>query len=105
RTLAAVGGVEIGGVQMAAVGRLDEGRPPAARVLARTFALDFDDVGAEVGENLPRPGACQDPAKLEQAESGQRPGHQASHISLWARGARDGCKTGASVACPAPPCP
>jgi hypothetical protein len=59
--------VEIGGAEVAAVGRLDEGGAPAARIVAGAFALDLDDVGAEIGEHLPGPGARQDAGKLEHA--------------------------------------
>jgi hypothetical protein len=59
--------MEIGGAEMAAVGGLDEGRSPAPRVVARALALDLDDVGTEIGENLPSPGPRQDAGKLEHA--------------------------------------
>jgi hypothetical protein len=52
---------------MAPVRRLDEGRPPAPRVVARALALDLDDVGAEIGENLPGPGPRQDAGQFEHA--------------------------------------
>src|SRR5262249_23638761 len=67
RPFAAVGGVEIGGAEMAAVGRLDEGRPPAPGVVPRPLALDLDHVGPEIGENLPGPRPRQDAGKLEHA--------------------------------------
>ena len=67
RALAAVGGMEIGGAEMAAVGRLHERRPPAAGVVAGALALDLDDVGAEIGENLAGPGPGQDAGELEHA--------------------------------------
>ena len=67
RAFAAVGGMEIGGAEMPAVGRLDERRPPAAGIVAGALALDLDDVGAEIGENLPGPGPRQDAGKLEHA--------------------------------------
>src|SRR5262249_39592634 len=67
RAFAAVGGVEIGGVEMAPAARPKDGRPPAPRVLPRPFALDLDDVGTEVGKNLPGPGPRQDAGKLEHA--------------------------------------
>ena len=55
RALAAIGAVEIGGVEMAAVGRLDEWRSPAAGIVAGALALDLDHVGAKIGEDLPGP--------------------------------------------------
>ena len=77
RALAAIGAVEIGGAQMAAVGRRHERRAPAAGVVAGALALDLDHVGAEIGQNLagPRPG--QDAGKLENAHTGQRTRHRA----------------------------
>ena len=58
-----------GGVVAVAV--LQEGRAPAARVVAGALALDLDDVGAEVGERLPGPGACQNAGEFEDAETGE----------------------------------
>ena len=75
RTLAAVGGMEIGRADMLAVGAFDEGRSPAAGVVAGALALDLDDVGAEVGQHLPRPGPGQDAGKFEDAETRQRLRH------------------------------
>jgi hypothetical protein len=57
--------MEISGTEMAALGRLDKRRAPAARIVAASFTLDLDDVGTEVGENLPCPGAREDAGKLE----------------------------------------
>ena len=71
RALAAVGGVEIGGAEMAAVRGLDERRAPAAGVVAGALALDLDDVGAEVGEHLPGPGPGQDAGQFENADAGE----------------------------------
>src|SRR5262249_43089327 len=67
RALAAVSGVEIGGAEMAAIGRLDEGRPPAPCVVARPPALHPDDAGTASAENLPGPGPRQDAGQLEPA--------------------------------------
>ena len=71
RALAAIGGVEIGGAEMVAVGALDERRPPAAGVVAGALALDLDHVGAEIGQNLPGPRPGQNAGKFEHAHSGQ----------------------------------
>ena len=76
RALAAIGSVEIGGSEMAAVGRLDEGRSPAAGVVSGALAFDLDDVGAEIGQNLPRPRTCQNAGKFEHAYSGQGTRHR-----------------------------
>ncbi len=53
---------------MAAVGRRHERRAPGAGVVAGAGALDLDDVGAEVGKDLPRPRPGQDPGKLQNAQ-------------------------------------
>ena len=60
---------------MLAVGAFDEGRSPAAGVVAGAFALDLDDVGAEVGQHLPRPGPGQNAGKFKDAETRQRLRH------------------------------
>ena len=67
RAFAAIGGVEIGGTEMAAVLALDEGRAPAPRVVTGAFALDLDHVGAEIGENLPGPRSRQDAGEFQHA--------------------------------------
>ena len=61
---------------MAAVGRLDEGRPPGAGIVARAGALDLDDVGAEIGEQLAGPRTRQNPGKLQHAQTSQRTRHE-----------------------------
>jgi hypothetical protein len=52
-----------------AVGAFDERRTPAAGVVSSALALDFDYIGAEVGEQLsgPRPG--QNAGKFKDAET------------------------------------
>ena len=67
RALAPIRGMEISGVEMAPLRRLDEGRAPAARIVPAAFTLDLNDVGTQVGENLPGPGPGQDTGKLEYA--------------------------------------
>src|SRR5262249_45616137 len=67
RTFAAVGGMEISGAEMVAVGVLDKRRPPAPRVVAGALALDLDDVATETGKKLPSPGPRQDAGKFEYA--------------------------------------
>jgi hypothetical protein len=54
--LVSVGGEIIGGVAFAV---LDEGRPPRARVVARTWLFDLDYVSAEIAQDLCRPRAGQ----------------------------------------------
>ena len=71
RALAAIGAMKIGGRQIAAVGRRHEGRTPGAGVVARALALDLDDVGAEIGKDLPGPRPGQDAGKLQHAQSGE----------------------------------
>src|SRR5215813_141683 len=65
RALAAIGAMEIGRAEMAAVGRWYEGRAPGAGIVAGALALDLDHVGAEIGEDLARPRPRQDAGKLE----------------------------------------
>src|SRR6202040_481633 len=73
--LAAVGGVEIGRPETAAIGCLHEWRAPATGIITGPLAFHFDDVGTEVRKNLTRPRPGQDPGKLQDAQSGQRSRH------------------------------
>ena len=57
-----------------AVGAGDEGRAPAAGVVAALGMLDLDDVGAKIGKQLPGPGAGQDAGKFDDADAGKRSG-------------------------------
>ena len=75
RALAAIGGVEIGRADLFAVGALHKGRAPFAGIVAGALALHLDDVGAEVGQHLTRPGPGQDAGKFEDAETRQRLRH------------------------------
>src|SRR5207342_744422 len=52
RPLAAIGAVEIGGVEVTAVGAGHERRPPGPGVVADALAFDLDHVGTEIGEEL-----------------------------------------------------
>ena len=61
---------------MAAVGRRHERRTPGAGIVAAPLALDLDDVGAEIGENLPRPWTGQNAGKLQHAQTSQRTRHE-----------------------------
>ncbi len=54
---------------MVAVGAFDKGRTPAAGIVAGALALDLDDVGAEIGQQLPGPGSGQNPGKFKDAEA------------------------------------
>src|SRR5262249_27209092 len=84
RTLAAIGAVEIGRAQMAAVRRRHKRRPPAAGTIAGTLALHLDHVGAEIGENLPGPRTRQNTGKLEHAQTAQRTRHRITpHQDHW----------------------
>jgi hypothetical protein len=76
RSLAAVGGVEIGSAEVAAAGGGDERRSPAAGVVAGALALDLDHIGAEVGQDLPGPRPGQDAGELQHAQAGQRTRHE-----------------------------
>jgi hypothetical protein len=80
RALAAIAGMIIGSRHLRAVGALDERRPPAARVVAGSGALDLDDVGSEVGEDLSGPGSCENARKLQNAKTGERSRHVSSPI-------------------------
>ena len=80
----------IGGGELAAVRALDERRSPAARVVARAGALDLHHVGAEVGEDLPRPRPGQNARKLENAKPAERSRHVISPDGLRGRAARIG---------------
>ena len=60
---------------MATVGGLDEGGAPAAGIVAGAFALDLDDVGAEVGEDLARPRPGENAGEFEDAQASERTGH------------------------------
>jgi len=77
--LAAVGGMKIGSAEMAAVLGLDERRAPGAGVVADATALDLDHVGAEIGEDLARPGTGEDTGEFENAKAGQRAGRRAGN--------------------------
>ena len=76
RPLAAIGAVEIGGVEVTAVGAGHERRPPGPGVVADALAFDLDHVGAEIGEDLPGPRTRQNTGKLEHAQTGQRTWHE-----------------------------
>jgi len=67
--------MEIGGVEMAAVGRLDKGRSPSAGVVARPPSLDLYNVCTQVGHDLARPGSGEDAGKLQHAQAGHRSRH------------------------------
>ena len=76
RALAAVDGEEIAGVAgFAAEVVLEERRAPSAGVVAGTGALYLDHVGAEVGQDLARPGSRHDAAEVEHADMRQGSGH------------------------------
>ena len=67
--------MEIGRADRVAVRALDEGRPPGAGVVARPLALYLDHVRAEVGQDLPGPGAGENPRQFEYTHTTQRAGH------------------------------
>jgi hypothetical protein len=68
--------VEIGRVEMTAIGTGHERRPPGPGVVADPLALDLDHVGAEIGEDLPGPRARQNAGKLQHTQTGQRTRHE-----------------------------
>lgn len=49
---------------------LDEGRAPFAGVVALR-RLDLDDIGAEIGKELPDPRACEDARQFEDTQAGE----------------------------------
>ena len=61
-----VGGI-VGGLAAARIAQ--EGRPPAARVVAHARPFDLDHIGAEIGQQLACPGARQDAAQVEHLEA------------------------------------
>ncbi len=84
---------------MAAVGRRHEGRTPGAGIVAGAGALDLDDVGAKIGENLAGPWPGQNPGKLQHAQPANGPGmrrpscnaarhESAARASNWPRAAQ-----------------
>src|SRR6185295_12943804 len=54
---------------------LEEGRAPAARVVARSGALDLENFRAEVGEILRRPGPGKNAREIENADMRERARH------------------------------
>ncbi len=60
---------------MAAVFAFDEGRAPAAGVVARALAFHLDHVGAEIGQYLPRPGACENAGQFKHTNASQGSRH------------------------------
>ena len=77
RFLAAVGAGKISGFgRVAAVGVLQPRRAEGARVVARLRALDLEDLGAEVGEDLPGPGPGEHARKVEDADVRERSRHE-----------------------------
>src|SRR5262245_42739310 len=82
RALAAVGAMEIGGAEVAAVGRRYERRAPAAGVVAGALALDLDHVGAKIGQKLPRPRSRQNAGEFEDAQTGKRTRHRQFSLTL-----------------------
>src|SRR5712671_5693839 len=76
RLLAAVDRKEVRRLaRLPAVLVLEEGRAPAARVVARARPLYFDDLRAEVGEVLRRPGPGEDAREIENADVRERARH------------------------------
>ncbi len=55
RALATIARVEIGSRQITAIGCFHKRRPPGARVIPCTGPLDFNNIGAEIGQRLPDP--------------------------------------------------
>jgi hypothetical protein len=64
---------------------LSKGRTPVPRVVPCARPLDLDHLRAEVREQLPCPGAGEDPRELEHLQAGQRLVHQKAAIPVIAR--------------------
>src|SRR6185437_5427459 len=71
--LVAVGAQIIGRVRDA-VRALNKRRPPGAGVVAGAWPLDLPYLGAEIAENLRRPGTGENARQVENLQSAQRPG-------------------------------
>ncbi|MNN09333.1 hypothetical protein D3C81_1222110 [compost metagenome] len=90
--LVAVGRKEIGRLAgVAPVGVLEERRAPVAGVVADVRALDLDHFGAEVGEDLPGPGAGEYAGEVEDANVRESAGHR------WIPLLGEGLAVGASL--------
>jgi hypothetical protein len=87
RALAAIARVIVSRGEVRAVVALDEGRPPVARVVALAGPLDLDHVRAQIGEQLPRPGAGEDARQFEHAQAGEGAGSVGHRSGVAARGA------------------
>jgi hypothetical protein len=75
RALVAVAGGEVAGlVGVVAVRVLDERRAPGARVVAHAGALDLDDVGTQVREDLRAPRAREHAGQIEDLDAVERCG-------------------------------
>ena len=81
RALPPVGRHVVGGVVggLGAGGIAQEGWPPGARIVADKGPLDLDHVGAEIGQQLARPGAREDAAEVEHLEARERAGSLLLH--------------------------
>src|SRR5256885_1936770 len=79
RLLAAIRRGEIGGVAgLATVAVLDPRRPESARVVAALRPLHLDDLGPEIRQVLPGPGAAHTPRQVQDADVRQRACHASS---------------------------
>ena len=72
RALAAIAGMEVGGVEPFAVLARQKGRAPSARIVAGAGALDLDDVGSQIGQRLAGPGPGQDAGQFQHFQPGER---------------------------------
>ena len=67
--LAPIAGVKVSRREVAAVRTLDEGRAPAAGIVARARPLHLHHVGAEIGQELADPGAGENAGELQDLEA------------------------------------
>ncbi|VXC45003.1 conserved hypothetical protein [Sphingomonas sp. AX6] len=67
----AIGRMEIGGVEIVAVRIVEEGRPPVTRVVACAGTFDLDDLGTEIGQELPAPWPGEDAGEFDDLDAGE----------------------------------
>ena len=92
RPLAAVAGVVIGRGQVFAGRAGQERRAPVAGVVALAGAFHLDDVGAQIGEQLPGPWPGEDAGEFEDADARERSGRYIGHRAGVAGSRLDGTR-------------
>jgi hypothetical protein len=64
--------MEIGCVEILAIGCVQKGRAPMAGIVAFAGPLDLNHFGTEIGEQLPAPWPGKDAGQLDHLDSRQR---------------------------------